>query len=165
MFEGFTPFTWFHTILSLVMLVVGIIVTLEMIGRRHGDGWTVLYLIAAILTCVTGFGFLPIVMLLPSHYVGIISLVLLAIALLARYAFHLHSAWRWIFAVCIVVTVWFDAFVFVTQLFLKVPSIHALAPRAPDAPEPPFLIVQGAVLVLFVILTIAAAIKFRPQSA
>ena len=90
--------------------------------------------------------------------------MLLAIALLARYAFHLRSAWRWIFAICVVVTVWFDAFVFVTQLFLKVPSIHALAPHAPDVPEPPFLIAQGAVLVVFVILTIAAAIKFRPQT-
>jgi len=164
MFDGFTPFTWFHTIISLIMLVVGIIVTLEMIGRRHGDSWTVLYLIAAILTSVTGFGF-PFTKLLPSHYVGIISLVLLAIALLARYGFHLRSAWRWIFAICIVVTVWFDVFVFITQLFLKVPAIHALAPHAPDVPEPPFAIVQGAALVVFVILTIAAAIKFRPQSA
>ena len=164
MFDGFTPFTWFHTIISLIMLVTGILAVFALIGSQRAKGLMAIYLLFAVLTSATGFGFVPIVKLLPSHIVGIISLVLLAIAILARYAFHLQGAWRWIFAVLVVVTVYLDAFVFVTQLFLKVPSIHALAPQAPDAPEPPFAIVQGAVLVVFLVLTILAAVKFHPRA-
>ena len=165
MFAGFTAFTWFHTIISIVMLVAGIVVTFQLIGNRRLGGWMMIYLVFAILTSVTGFGFLPIVKLLPSHILAIISLVLLAVALLARYTFHLAGAWRWIFAVMVVVTVYFDYFVLMTQLFLKVPSLHALAPLAPDVPQPPFAIAQGLVLAVFAVLAILAAIKFRPQPA
>src|ERR1043166_1436790 len=105
MFAGFTAFTWLHTIISLIMLLAGTAVTFGMIAGKRCEGWTALYLVTAVLTSATGFGFLPIAQLLPSHILAILSLVLLAIALLARYAFHLAGAWRWIFAVMVVVTV------------------------------------------------------------
>src|SRR5262249_13210884 len=144
--------------------VTGILAVFALIGSQRAKGLMAVYLLFAVLTSATGFGFLPITKLLPSHIVGIISLVLLAIAILARYAFHLAGAWRWIFAVLIVITVYLDAFVFVTQLFLKVPSIHALAPHAPDAPEPPFALAQGGVLVVFLILLVVAAVRFHPRA-
>jgi hypothetical protein len=165
MFAGFTAFTWFHTIITLIMLVAGAAVTIDMIGGKRLGGWMTIYWITGILTSVTGFGFLPIAKLLPSHILAIISLVMFAIALAARYAFHLSGAWRWIFAVMIVVTAYFDYFVLVTQIFLKVPAVHALAPLAPDVPQPPFAIAQGVVLVVFAILTILAAIKFKRETA
>jgi hypothetical protein len=161
MFAGFTAFTWFHTILSLIMLVAGIVVIFGMISGRRRDGWTALYFVTAVLTSVTGFGFLPIDKLLPSHIVAIISLVLLAIAILARYALHLAGVWRWIFAVTVGITVYLDYFVLVVQLFLKVPGLHVLAPTQM---EPPFAIAQGLVLLVFAALTILAAIKFRPHA-
>jgi hypothetical protein len=162
MFAGFTAFTWLHTILSLIMLLAGAVVTFGMIGGRRLDGWMTTYLITAVLTSATGFGFLPIEKLLPSHILAILSLVLLAIALAARYVFHLAGAWRWIFAVMVVVTTYFDYFVLVVQLFTKVPGLHMLAPTQA---EPPFAVVQGVVLVIFAVLTIWAAVKFRPQAA
>jgi hypothetical protein len=162
MFAGFTAFTWFHTIISLVMLVAGTVVTFGMIGGKRCEGWTALYLVTAVLTSVTGFGFLPIEKLLPSHILAIISLVLLAIALAARYAFHLAGAWRWIFAALIVITTYFDYFVLVVQLYTKVPGLHALAPTQA---EPPFAITQGVVLAIFAVLTIWAAIKYPRQAA
>jgi hypothetical protein len=133
-----------------------------MIGGWRSDGWTALYLVTAVLTSVTGFGFLPTAKLLPSHIVAIISLVLLAVAILARYAFHLDGAWRWIFAVAVGITVYLDYFVLVVQLFLKVPGFHVLAPTQA---EPPFAIAQGVVLLVFAVLTILAAIRFRSQTA
>jgi hypothetical protein len=157
MFAGFTAFTWFHTILSLIMLVSGIVVTFGMIGGKRCEGWMGIYLVTAVLTNATGFGFTPVTPLMPSHYVGILSLVLLAIALLARYAFHLAGAWRAIFAVMIVLTVYFDAFVFVVQIFRKVPGLGG-------DQGPVFGAVQGVVFVVFLVLTILAARRY-PRAA
>lgn len=164
MFAGFTAFTWFHTLLSLVALVAGACVMSMLVKNRRPDIWTVVFLIAMIATDVTGFGF-PFTTLLPSHMVGIISLVLLALAILGQYAFHFAGAWRWVYAVCMGVAVYFDFFVFVTQLFLKVPALHALAPHAPDNPEPPFVIAQGLLLVIFIWLIWRSVKNFRGAAA
>ncbi len=163
MFAGFTPFTWFHTIISLVMLVAGFAVMLGMFRSEGRRGWTALFLLTGVLTSATGFGF-PFDKLLPSHYTGILSLVVLAIALLARYAFHLIGSWRWIFVVAAMIAFYLDAFVLVTQLFLKVPAIHALAPLAPDVPQPPFAIAQGVVLLVFAFWTYKAIKGYHPAS-
>src|ERR1043166_1686126 len=130
MFAGFTAFTWFHTVISLIMLLAGTVVTFGMIGGRRHEGWIALYLITAVLTNATGFGFLPIEKLLPSHILAILSLVLLAVALAARY----------VFAGMVVVTAFFDYFGLVVQLFPKVPGLPM---PAPTPAEPPFAIVQG----------------------
>jgi predicted neutral ceramidase superfamily lipid hydrolase len=104
---------------------------------------------------------LPAPKLLPSHIVGIISLAVIALALAARFAFHYAGAWRWIYAVTMGVAIYLNFFVLVTQLFLKVGFLHALAPHAPDNPEPPFLIAQAIVLVIFVWLIWRAVRNFR----
>jgi hypothetical protein len=45
---------------------------------------------------------------------------------------------------------------------LQVPALHALAPQDK---EPPFVLAQGLVLVLFVIAGILAVRRFRPAAA
>ena len=90
-----------------------------------------------------------------------LSLVLIAVALAAHYAFHFAGAWRWIYAVTMGLAVYLNFFVLVTQLFLKVGSLHALAPNAPDNPEPPFLIAQAIVLAIFVWLIWKGVRNFR----
>jgi hypothetical protein len=82
-------------------------------------------------------------------------------ALLAQYVYNFAGAWRWIYAISMAVNVYFLLFVLITQLFLKVPALHALAPSAPDNPEPPFAIAQGILLVVFVWLIWKAAKTFR----
>jgi uncharacterized membrane protein SirB2 len=94
--------------------------------------------------------------------VGIISLVVLAVAILARYAFHLAGAWRWIYVVGAVVGLYLNVFVLIAQAFLKVPALKAIAPTQS---EPPFLIAQLVVMALFIALGIAAAKRFRNQLA
>lgn len=164
MFEGFTAFTWFHTILSLVALVAGAAVIAMLIGNRRPDLWTIVSFLTMIATDVTGFMF-PFSKLLPSHYFGILSLVLLALALLRQYVFGFAGAWRWIYALTIGIAVYLNFFVFVTQLFLKVPALHALAPHAPDNPEPPFAIAQGVLLVIFIWLIWKSVRSFRGAAA
>jgi hypothetical protein len=154
----------FHAILSLIAILAGIFVMSALVKNRRSDMWTLIFLVTMILTDVTGF-FLPAPKLLPSHIVGIISLVLMAIAIAAHYAFRFAGAWRWIYAVTMGIAVYLNFFVLVTQLFLKVPAIHALAPNAPDNPEPPFAIAQGVLLVIFVWLIWKAVKNFRGAAA
>jgi hypothetical protein len=124
-------------------------------------GWTGLFLLTTILTSVTGF-FFPVEKLLPSHVIGIISLVLLAVACLALYGQKLAGRWRWIYVLTAMISLYLNVFVLVIQSFLKVPPLHALAPSVPPS-EPPFAIVQGIVLVFFVVTTFLAIRKFRPM--
>ena len=154
----------FHTILSLIAIGTGACVIFCMSrGSRPGYS-TLVFLITMIGTDVTGF-FLPAAKLLPSHIVGILSLVLIAIALAANYAFRFAGAWRAIYAVTMGIAIYLNFFVLTTQLFLKVGFLHALAPHAPDNPESPFLIAQAIVLAIFVWLIWKSVKNFRPDAA
>ena len=154
-------FTVLHVVLSLVGIAAGIIVLVGMFGARRLPGWTALFLVTTVLTSVTGF-FFPRDHLMPSHIVGIISLVVLAIAILALYRYRLAGAWRWIYAICAVLALYLNVFVGVVQAFQKLP---ALARLAPTQSEPPFLATQLIVLAIFVALGISAAIKYRPAAS
>jgi hypothetical protein len=156
-----STFQLVHVILSLIGIASGLIAVFGMLGGRNLGGWTALFLTTTILTSATGFGF-PFDRLLPSHWVGTISLVLLAVATLALYVFRLAGPWRWLYAVTAVVALYLNVFVGVVQAFQKIPALHALAPTQS---EPPFAIAQGAVLVIFVLLAIIAAVRFRPAAA
>ena len=139
-------FTLFHVIISLVGIATGLVVVFGMLSAKRLPRWTAVFLITTIATSVTGFMF-PATKLLPSHIVGIISLVVLAIALLAIYVRHLAGAWRAIYVVTAVIALYLNVFVAVVQSFLKVPALHALAPTGT---ETPFKIAQALVLVIFI---------------
>jgi len=156
-----SAFTAVHVLLSLVGIGSGFVVLLGLLADRAHGGWTLLFLATTVATSVTGFGF-PFDHLLPSHKVGIISLVVLAVAILARYALHLAGAWRRIYVVCALVALYLNVFVGVVQAFQKVP---ALAEVAPNQTELPFVVTQLIVLVLFIVLTIGSAKRFRGESA
>jgi hypothetical protein len=152
-------FTLVHVILSLVGILAGLIVVFGMFGSKLPGGWTGVFLATTILTSITGY-FFPRDHILPSHIVGAISLVLLALAVFALYSKRLGGAWRWIFVVTAVASLYLNVFVAVFQAFLKVPAIRALAPTQA---EPPFLIAQVAVLVLFIVLGVFAVRRFHPR--
>jgi hypothetical protein len=154
-----STFTLVHVIISLVGIVSGLVVLFGLFTAKRLDGWTGLFLLTTVLTSVTGFGF-PFTHLLPSHKVGIISLVMLAIAILARYSFGMVGKWRWIYVVTAMFALYLNVFVLVFQSFEKVPALHAMAPTNS---EPPFAVGQGIVLVLFIVLTIFAVKKFHPE--
>jgi len=155
-----SAFTTLHVIISLVAIVSGIVVMFGLLGSKRMPGMTAIFLLFTILTSVTGFLF-PFTQLLPSHMVGILSLVLLAIACIALYVMKLSGAWRPIYVVTAMTSLYLNIFVLVTQAFLKVPALHALAPSVPPS-EPPFAVIQGIVLVFFVIVIIGASRRFRP---
>ena len=152
-------FTLLHVILSLVGILAGFIAVFGMFGSSFPGGWTGLFLATTILTSITGY-FFPRDHILPSHIVGAISLVLLALAVFALYSKRLAGSWRWIFVVTAVASLYLNVFVAVFQAFLKVPAIHAL--RA-DPGRPPFLVAQVAVLVLFIVFGVFAVRRFHPR--
>jgi hypothetical protein len=160
-----STFTLVHVIISLIGIVSGIVVMFGLLGSNRMPGLTAIFLLFTILTSATGFLIPPLVSekLLPSHIIGILSLVLLAIACIALYVQNLSGAWRWIYVLTALVSLYLNVFVLVIQSFLKVPALHALAPSVPPA-EPPFAIVQGIVLVFFVIVIIGAVRRFRPPA-
>jgi len=153
-------FTTVHVIISLIAIVAGLVVMFGMLGSNPMPGLTAIFLLFTILTSATGFLF-PFTQLLPSHMIGILSLVLLAIACIALYGMRLAGAWRWIYAVTALLSLYFNVFVLVIQGFLKVPALHALAPGEPPG-GPVFAVVQLIVLVFFVIVIIGAVRRFRP---
>jgi len=149
-------FTRVHVLVSLVGIASGLIVLFGLLARKRLDGWTMLFLATTAATSITGFAF-PIDHLLPSHRVGVVSLVVLVVAIVARYGRHLAGAWRRVYVVCAAIALYLNVFVGVVQAFMKVRALNALAPHQT---EPPFLIAQLVVFLLFVVLTVAAARRF-----
>jgi hypothetical protein len=157
MILGLQPFTFAHVLISLVAIATGFVVLFGMLNAKRLEGWTSIFLVTTVATSLTGFGF-PIDIILPSHIVGIISLVVLAVAIIARYAFRLAGPWRVVYVLGAGIALYLNVFVLVVQLFRRVPALNALAPTQS---EPPFALTQGAVLVVFVVLVAAAAMRFR----
>jgi hypothetical protein len=152
-------YTVVHVLISLIGIASGFVVVFGLLTGKRLDGWTGLFLATTVLTDITGFGF-PFDHLLPSHKVGIVSLAVLAVTILARYSKHLAGSWRRIYAVGAVMALYLNVFVAVVQAFLKTPALKELAPTQTEAP---FLIAQLGVLALFVALGIMAAKRFRPD--
>jgi uncharacterized membrane protein SirB2 len=153
-------FTLVHVVLSLVGIFAGLIALFGMFASKKLEGWTALFLATTVLTSVTGFPF-PRDHILPSHIVGVISLVVLAIAIYALYSRQLTGSWRWIYVLSAVVALYLNVFVAVVQSFLKVPALNSLAPTQS---EPPFLVAQIVVLVIFIGLGIVAVRSFHPRA-
>ncbi len=158
-----STFVMLHVIISLVGIVAGFIVMFGMLGSNRMPGLTALFLLLTILTSATGFLIPPLLFekLLPSHMIGVLSLILLAIACYALYGARLSGSWRWIYVLTALLAQYFNVFVLVIQSFLKVGPLHALAPSVPPS-EPPFAILQGIVLVFFIVAIVGAIRRFRP---
>ncbi|SRR6266540_4548887 len=148
-----------HVLISLIGILAGFVVLFGMLTRKRLDGWTALFLATTVATSVTGF-FFPFHGLTPAIVVGIISLVLLAVAIFARYARHLAAAWRKTYVISTVLALYLNVFVLVVQSFLKIPALKEIAPTQN---EPPFKLTQLVVLVAFIALGIFAAIRFRRE--
>ena len=154
-------FTTIHSLLSLAALLTGAFAVAALFGARLPQLLTTLFLATAFGTSATGFGF-PFNGVLPSHVVGAIALLILAVTLYARFSAHLAGAWRWLYSAGLVASLYLLVFVAVAQAFAKIPALKA---AAPTQSEPPFAIAQLVVLVIFVVLGLAAAKAYRPGPA
>ena len=154
-------FTLLHVVITLVAIGSGLIAVGGMFASHKLPGTTALFLFTTALTSVTGFLF-PIHGFTPALGVGALACVILAIALFALYKERLVGAWRWIYMITAIISLYLNVFVLVAQSFMKVSALNALAPTQS---EPPFAITQAAVLVIFIVIGLIAAVKFRPVTA
>jgi len=152
-------YTIIHTLISLIAIFTGLIVVFGMIGDKRLDGWTKWFLITAVLTTATGF-FFPFHGVTPAIILGIITVPVLAITIYARCSRQLAGAWRWIYVVGAVMSLYFNLFVLVVQSFEKVPALHAIAPTQTESP---FKFTQLSVLIVSILLGIIAVVRFRPE--
>jgi len=155
-----STFTAFHVIISLIAILSGLFVMFGLLGSNRKPSLTATFLLFTILTSATGFLF-PFDKLLPSHMIGIVSLLLLGIACIALYVMKLSGSWRWIYVLTAMIALYLNVFVLVIQSFLKLAPLHTLAPSIPPS-EPPFAVAQGIVLLFFVVVIIGAVRRFRP---
>lgn len=155
-----SAFTTFHTVLSLIGIAAGLVALLGMLRGRLSKGWTWLFLFTTIMTSVTGYGF-PASQVLPSHIVGAISLVVLALALYALFGKRLKGGWRAVYVVTAAIALYLNCFVGVVQAFLKLPPLHALAPTGA---EPPFVVAQVVTLLIFIVAGFLALRRFHPAA-
>ena len=150
-----------HVGLSLVGIVSGVAVLYGLLNGKALGAWTCVFLATTIATSVTGFPLAPFGFD-PPRAVGVTSLILLALALIAYYGFRLAGLWHPVYVVTVIMAFYLDIFVGVFQAFLKIPALHALAPTQS---EPPFLVAQIIALAIFVAIGFLALRKFHPAPA
>jgi len=156
-----STFTTLHTGLSLLGIASGIIVLLAMLFGKKLGLLTALFLAATILTSVTGFLF-PSAGFTPARAVGVLSLAVLAAAVVGLYVFNLRGPWRWIYVLGAVAGLYLNSFVGVVQAFQKQPFLQ---PLAPTQSEPPFIAAQAIMLAIFAVLGLVALFKFHPEQS
>ncbi len=155
-----SAFTTLHVVISLIAIVAGLIEMFGMLGLHKPGALTAVFLLFTILTSVTGFMF-PFNGVTPGIVIGLLSCILLAAACIALYAMHLAGAWRRIYVVTALASLYLNVFVLGVQSFLKIPVLHELAPGNPPAGAA-FAVVQGIVLVVFVVMTFRIWRRFKP---
>lgn len=150
-------FTLIHVVLSILGMISGLVVAGGFIAGTRLDRWTAFFFVTTVLTSITGFGF-PFTTLLPSHMVGILSLLILPVALAARYWKCLAGGWRTTFVITSIAALYLNVFVLFAQLFQKIPALFSIAPT-PDTPA--FGLTQLLILALFIGIGRAAVTGFR----
>jgi hypothetical protein len=150
-------YTAVHVIISLIGIVSGLVVVAGLLANKRLDSWTAIFLTTTVLTSVTGFLF-PFKQMTPGIVLGVLSLIALTVAIVARYRRHLIGGWRRTYVITAIVSLYFNVFVLVVQSFEKVPALHVLAPTQKEAP---FGITQLVVLIAFVVVGVMAVKRFR----
>jgi hypothetical protein len=160
MSTGLAVFTLFHVALSLVGILAGFVVLFGLISAKQSKSWTSTFLVTTAATSLTGFLF-PFQKFLPSHGVGIVSILVLALTIPALYVFHLAGPWRRVYVIGTVIALYLNVFVLIAQFFMKIPALKALAPTQS---EPPFLGTQVVVMLIFIVLGVLATKRFPGQA-
>jgi hypothetical protein len=154
--SGLELFTAIHVLISLIGILSGFVAIVGMVRSKPLDWWTDLFLVTTVATSVTGFLF-PFGGFTPAIGVGIISMIVLTLSVLALRVKQLQGQWRRTYVITAVVAQYFNFFVLIVQLFRRVPALHALAPTES---EPPFAIAQLVALIAFVVLGYVASRGF-----
>ena len=150
--------TLFHVIVSLIAIVSGIGVAYGLIVSRRYERCTFVYMVSTIVTLLTGF-FFPYHGFTPAIGIGILCTLIFIPTAIARYTFHMNGIWRPVFIVGSLVLFFFNSLVLIVQSFQKIPALNAFAP---NGNEPPIMVAQAALLVVFLIVGFFSVRRFHP---
>jgi hypothetical protein len=153
-----------HTAISLFAIFAGFVVLAQMLKNSMSSAWTGIFLATTLLTSATGFIFFsPPNPPTPAQVTGVITLIALVPTLYGLYVQHLAGAWRLIYLIGAVLSLYLNVVALVAQLFLKVPPLQALAGNPPSGPV--FGAAQLVVLTAFALTGWQASKTFRPLVA
>jgi uncharacterized membrane protein len=152
---GLTPLGVIHTAISLIAVAAGLIALLrdKEISPRNGVGK--IYIIATILTCLTGFGIFQHGGFGKPHALGIITLVVLGVAYVAGYTKFYGRFSPYIETVSYSATFLFHLIPGITETTTRLPLGAPVLPNA-EAPA-----LQAASAVLGVLFLIGATLQVR----
>lgn len=132
-----------HVVISLAALAIGGLTVASVRAGAFPARMSGAFLVTTALTCLSGFP-LPADRILPSHIVGVLTLIATAVAGWAQ-----SAGARRAYGAAVIVAFYFNAFVTVVQLFRRLPALHALAPTES---EPPFALAQLVLLIVCVVV-------------
>jgi hypothetical protein len=147
-----STFTLIHVAISLIGIAAGLVVVYGFVAGKKLPGWNAVFLLMTILTSVTGF-FFPFHGIDPAIVVGVISLVVLAVAVLAW-----NKKWTKTYIVTATIAEFFNVLVLIVQSFEKIAPLHELAPKGT---EPITNVAKVLALILFVVLAWVAIRRGR----
>ncbi|HEY6852048.1 MAG TPA: hypothetical protein VI320_38295 [Terracidiphilus sp.] len=150
-------FTQLHVLISLIGIAAGLLALFGLLAGKLYRLMSSLFLITTVLTSVTGFLF-PFHGMTPGIILGILSMIVLLLAIWALYIGKLEGAWRGTYVVTSSLALWFNFFVLIAQSFAKIPALRAIAP---SQASPAFGITQAVVLIVFLWLTVRAFKRFH----
>jgi hypothetical protein len=158
-------FTTLHVVITLMAIVSGFVVMFALLSSQWPAGLTAIFWLFTVATTVTGFMF-PLSGITPAVATGIVATVFFVAGLIAIYIKKFAGSWRWIYVVTMMVSLYLNVFVLITQSFQKLKFLNPAAPMVgPPFAEPTmtqFVIAQGVTIVFFVIFGFFAVRKFRP---
>ena len=150
-------FIQIHVVLSLVAIGTGLIAAFGLLTSRRLPIATAAFLSATALTSLTGFLF-PYHGMTPAIEIGLLSMVILFLAAIARYRRGLAGAWRHTYIVSAMIALYLNVLILVVQIFSKLPPLTARTPRQFGLL---FKLTELAVLLAFVVATYFALKRFR----
>jgi hypothetical protein len=151
-------FTYLHVYISLIAIGAGFIVVYSMIAAKRAPLLTAVFLFMTAMTSLTGFLF-PFKGVTPAIVVGLLSLLVVVIAIIAHRRSQTSGIWRGTYVISSILALYFNFFVLIVQSFQKIPGLHALAPTQTELP---FKLAQLVTLIVVIVLTTMAFKKYRP---
>jgi len=152
---GLTQLGIVHTLISIVAVIAGLIALVRDKEITLANTVGKVYVITTILTCLTGFGIFQHGGFGKPHALGIITLVVLALAMGAEKYGWFGRAARYVATIGYSATFLFHWIPTITETTTRLPLGAPLLPNA-DAPQ-----LQAATGVLVVLFLIGAVLQAR----
>ena len=151
-----------HTLISLIALVSGLILLI----RDGAISWKSMtgkiYVITTIIVCITGFGIFQHGGFGKAHALGIITLIVLAVALIAGGKNQpFGKASKYIETVCFSATFFFHLIPTIAETTTRLPLG---APIAASPDDPRIQLASGICFLLFIVGAIAQVLRLRNKS-